>query len=324
MPKLSVIVAVYNAGKYIRRCAESLFSQTLDDIEYIFINDCTQDESFVILDNIISEYPERANSIRIITHNKNMGVAASRSDGMKLASGEYITHCDPDDWIDVDAYKKAYETAIRNNADIVTFGYRVHSKNNITEDVVKACNGSGLEIINQWNFTTVLWNSIVRNSIIKDNSIYPFDGINSGEDTNVILRAYLFAEKVCGLNEVFYHYNCTNDNSITSISYRENLEKFVKPNIASLESWFRDNNQPMEIIDKLKSAIKGDILFRSDVADVKLAYNTWPEANRYWSNLNWYSKKTQGLIKLGIQFPGILSLIFDIKALFSKYFNRCI
>lgn len=322
MPKLSVIICVYNAEKYIRRCAESLFSQTLDDIEYIFIDDNTPDKSIEILRDVISKFPERAPFVHLIHHKENLGVATSRTDGMKLATGAYITHCDSDDWIEPDAYMIAYNAAINNDADIVTFGYRLHANDGSFEDVAKVCSGSGLEIIEQWNFTTVLWNSIIKSSLIKDNDIYPFIGINSGEDTNVILRAYLYAKKVLGLQNIFYHYNRSNVDSITSISYKKNLELFLKPNIASLETWFEEHNQPLDIIYKLKSAIKGDILFRKDVADVKLAYHTWPEVNQYWCNLKWYSRNTQFILKVGLVAPFILKIFIKVRTVLNKRFKN--
>lgn len=313
MPKVSVIIAVYNAAKYIERCARSLFEQSLQEMEFIFVNDCSPDDSFEILARTTKDYPSRTQQIKIIHHKQNLGVAAARTSGMKAAKGEYITHCDPDDWIETDAYLCAYTAATAKNADILTFGHR-EIRNDGTETVRATASGCGIDILRKWNFSTVLWNSIVRREIIQDNDIYPFPGINSGEDTNTMIRAYLFASNVVCLDKIFYNYNCLNSTSITSIDYKTNLERYLKPNVEALEKWFILNKQPIEIIYTLKAAVKGDILLRKDVRDAKLAIKTWPEANLFWSKLKWYSPITRLAIRAGILFPPILSLFCTIQS----------
>ena len=103
--KLSIIVPMYNTEKYIERCARSLFEQTLTGIEFIFVNDCSPDRSLLILKRIIDEYVDRSLVIRIIEHEKNMGLAVARTTGLNQAKGEYIIHCDSDDWIETDMYE---------------------------------------------------------------------------------------------------------------------------------------------------------------------------------------------------------------------------
>ena len=123
MPKVSVIIPIYGVEKYIERCARSLMEQTLTDIEYIFINDCTQDQSIEILKRVISQYPERQDNI-ILTNNKtNVGQARTRRKGIMMAHGDYIIHCDPDDWVDNDWIKSLYRAASDNNADISWCGF---------------------------------------------------------------------------------------------------------------------------------------------------------------------------------------------------------
>ena len=81
MPKLSVVIPVYGVEKYIERCARSLFEQTLDDIEYIFVNDCTKDGSIDILNAVINDYPARKEQVRIVHHEKNKGLPFARQSG---------------------------------------------------------------------------------------------------------------------------------------------------------------------------------------------------------------------------------------------------
>lgn len=86
MAKVSVIVPIYNVSRFIKRCVESLFNQTLDDVEFIFVNDCTPDDSIDILKKVIADYPDR--NTMIINHEVNKGLPAARNTGLKAASGQ--------------------------------------------------------------------------------------------------------------------------------------------------------------------------------------------------------------------------------------------
>ena len=94
MPKVSVIVPVYGVEKYVERCARSLFEQTLDDIEYLFIDDCTPDKSIEILKKVLKDYPQRNNQVIIHRMESNSGQAAVRKWGMLNSTGDYVIHCD--------------------------------------------------------------------------------------------------------------------------------------------------------------------------------------------------------------------------------------
>lgn len=118
-PKVSIVVPVYGVENYIERCARSLFEQTLDDLEYIFVNDCTPDNSMLILYQVLEEFPQRKKQVRIINQPHNMGAAKAREVGIKAATGEYIIHCDSDDWADCDMYRQMYEKAKVDNLDYV-------------------------------------------------------------------------------------------------------------------------------------------------------------------------------------------------------------
>lgn len=113
MPKVSIIIPVYNVEKYLARCLDSVISQTLKDIEIICINDGSTDNSA----NIISVYAEKDERIKIITQS-NAGISKTRNIGIKKATGEFIGFVDSDDFVEKDFYEKLYNAAIRNNADI--------------------------------------------------------------------------------------------------------------------------------------------------------------------------------------------------------------
>ena len=102
-PKVSVVIPVYGVEKYIERCARSLFEQTMQEgIEYIFVDDCSPDRSIEILEKVLKEYPHREPQVKIIQHSKNQGIFYTRNTGVENATGEYIIHCDSDDWVEPD------------------------------------------------------------------------------------------------------------------------------------------------------------------------------------------------------------------------------
>ena len=123
MPKVSVIIPIYSVEKYIEKCAHSLFKQTLDDIEYIFIDDCTPDHSIEIIKDVLEQYPHRKKQTRIVRMPMNSGIGAVRKHGIQLATGDYIIHCDSDDWVDVTMYENMYKKALEENLDIVFCDY---------------------------------------------------------------------------------------------------------------------------------------------------------------------------------------------------------
>ena len=117
--RISVIVPIYNVKLYIERCVRSLMEQTLENIEFIFVNDCTPDDSMDILHYVLEEYPKRREQIKIIEHETNRGISAVRNTGLKNATGQYIIYCDSDDWVEKNMYEKLLVKALETSADIV-------------------------------------------------------------------------------------------------------------------------------------------------------------------------------------------------------------
>ena len=212
MPKVSVIIPIYGVEKYIERCARSLFEQTLDDIEYIFINDCTQDRSIDVLTSVIPEYPSREKQILIITMDKNSGQALVRRRGIEIASGDYIIHCDSDDYIHPEMYRIMYEKAVREGHDIVACDVQEISR------WPKILPGNTLEskdflnhiFLNESGF---LCNKLVRSSVVHSPSIiYP--ECNFIEDLVLTSQYAILSHSVGYISEPLYFY-VRRDTSIT-------------------------------------------------------------------------------------------------------------
>lgn len=101
-----MIIPVYNAEKFVEKCVVSLMEQTLaDGIEFIFVDDNSPDNSVDIIRKTVALYPHRVSHTKIVTQKDGRGVSAARTLGMANASGEYLIHCDSDDWVEADAYE---------------------------------------------------------------------------------------------------------------------------------------------------------------------------------------------------------------------------
>ena len=215
MIKISIIIAVYNCEKYIEACVRSLFEQTLNDIEYVFVNDATPDNSITVLEKVIEDYPTRKPFFKIINLKKNGGVSNARKIGIENATGEYVIHADSDDWIDKDMYERLYRKAKETDADIVGCNF-LHEYTDIQYVFRQQYSDSKEEnisrLINGRIFPS-LCTSLTRRSLIKDNNITFPVGLNMGEDLFFNLQLYLLAKKIVSIDWAPYHYRHTEDSS---------------------------------------------------------------------------------------------------------------
>lgn len=215
MPKVSVIIPVYGVEKYIERCARSLFEQTLDDIEYIFVNDCTKDKSMEILNNVIKDYPEREKQIIIHNMPVNSGASEARIWGMKHSTGDYIINCDSDDWVEHSAYKELYEYCIKKNLDFVWFDL---FKSDKTGEffVSQKMDCDRISLIKSYLTSRIsgyLWLRMCRRELYLNETIVDPNG-NMTEDLIITMQLTLLSKRPGYYQKPLYHY-CYNPNSIT-------------------------------------------------------------------------------------------------------------
>ena len=121
--KISVIVPIYGVEQYIERCARSLFEQTLDAIEFIFVDDCTTDNSMDVLHRVIADYPQRKDHVTIIKHETNKGLPQARKTGVQVAKVNMLHIVIA--MIGLNMYEVLYEYATSGHYDIVYSDYYV-------------------------------------------------------------------------------------------------------------------------------------------------------------------------------------------------------
>ena len=227
---LSIIIPVYNVTPYIERCARSLFAQTYPDIEFIFVDDASPDNSIEILQNVIEDFPHRKEHIHILHNRLNKGLAATRFVGIDAAKGDYILNVDSDDWIEPTMVEEMMQAAIKSDADMVCCNvikeYPDHQeilKYDYDEETIN----NGLLAMNFREHHVAIWNKLIRKSLLIDNNIRNYPGINMGEDSALTVRLRYFSKKTVIVHKAFYHYNSRHDSMVAKISeekVRERIE----------------------------------------------------------------------------------------------------
>lgn len=288
MPKVSVIIPVYGVEKYIERCARSLFEQTLDDIEYIFVDDCSPDKSMEILNDVLIEYPHRRDNVIIHRMEKNSGQAKVREWGMRNATGDFVIHCDSDDWADLSMYEKLYLNAKGSGADIVFCNYNIYyNQNNCVkrDRNIPMCEKMDLigKILSGYYGVNALWAALIKRDII-GHIIYPTG--NQGEDSVIIIQSIFYSHKISVLKEYLYYYYC-NPNSInhtTDVGRVVHKVEDGKRNVKTIEQFLIDNQLLLKYKKKIiayKHNIRMQIWsFTSKSQYRKYFLKTFPEINR--------------------------------------------
>lgn len=224
-PNVSIVMPAYNAEELIRRSIESVLSQSLQEIEFIIINDGSTDKTGEICNNYAKKDPR----VRVF-HKENGGVAAARELGMSHVSGEYYTHVDADDWIEPDMLKILYEKATEDNVDMVICGYYTEYETHKTEFFIEEASDAMayLEgVVNHYKPNPALWNKLVKTSLYKENNVKFFKGINFGEDMLIILQLLLANPRVSVVNQAFYHYIANPDSITGSFSRKKFNERLA-------------------------------------------------------------------------------------------------
>lgn len=281
LPKVSVIIPVYKAEKYIEQCCTSLFEQTLQNMEFIFVDDCSPDNSVARLRQIVARYPHRESQTKILTHTSNRGVSYSRQQGLEAATGEFVIHCDSDDWVDIDMYQRMYDTAIREGADVVCCGFIIeHSdgrKRSVTVDEKKMWSKISFNLAPQ---TGSLCNKIVRLQNLRDANVrFPMD-TNWGEDFCVSIAGLLISRKTVCLQDGYYHYR-QNVDSITHTISRERCMQLVRVSY-HVDEFLRQIGKKEEYkheLNYLKFQCKSRFLRDQSIRDIDFWRQTFPECH---------------------------------------------
>lgn len=288
IPKVSVIVTVYNREKYLEECVRSLFEQTLDNVEYVFIDDASTDQSVSVLRRLLDDYPLRKSMTNMICQKTNGGRAVARQIGIDHVTGEYVIHVDSDDWVDLDMMELLYNRAKETDADIVgcnvTHEYR-NSKRIFRQSYSNDMDENIRNLLNGQLFPS-LCTSLTRTSLIKDNHITFPQGLDTGEDLLFNLHLYLHAYKVVGIDNPSYHYRHTEDSG--SFKHTEKSINSVIEVARRIETLMKETGNYEKYEDDIqfrKFSMKCALITSFDNKEYNKAWlHLFPETHRYiWS-----------------------------------------
>lgn len=235
MSKVSIIIPVYNASRFLDRCLQSILEQTFNDFEVIAVDDGSADDSGSILD----AYALSDSRIKVI-HKNNGGVASARQAGIEAATGAYAIHVDPDDWIEPNMIQELVYDAESNNAGMVICDYFKDSKgqssyihqrpsqldsNAVLYDLFQQMHGS-------------CCNKLISSAYY--NKVNFETGLNLSEDLLYNCKILLREPKISYLPKAFYHYTMTAEPSLSKNFTRENFISLYAL-INRLDGLFRNN-----------------------------------------------------------------------------------
>ena len=266
---VTIIVPIYGTEKYIRQCAESIFKQTYQNIEFIFVNDCTKDRSLEILKEVIEEFPLLKKRIKVINNSQNSGLAFSRKAGLNVATGDYIIHFDSDDFVEPTIIEELVNCATNESADIVICDYDlVTDKAPININVNPPLNKD--ELISRLfigDIHSSLCNKLIKKDIYTINNITPIEGLNMHEDLLMTYKLVYYSQKIAYIPSTLYHYRLFVQGSYTSVKMSDKLQT-NKIQLLEDVNTFITQKAKLSDVPKLRNSfkylitrIKSEILF---------------------------------------------------------------
>ena len=282
MPKVSVIVPIYNVEKYLEKCINSLLSQTLEDIQIILVNDGSKDNS----GNIAKEY-EKNNKDRVIyVEKENGGLSDARNYGLKYATGDFIAFLDSDDYIEKNAYEEMYNKAIEENADYVECDFIWEFPNKIRVDKQYPYKNKK----EMFSFVRVVaWNKLIKRQLITDNNLEFPKGLRY-EDVEFTYKLIPFVNKFAYVDKPFIHYvqregsiaNVQNERTAEIFTVLDNVIEFYKKN--NIYEEYRDELEYNYARYLLCSSLKRMCKIKDKTIREKLLTESWERLNLNFPN----------------------------------------
>lgn len=288
--KVSILVPFYKVEKYVGKCAESLFTQTYTNIEYVFVNDCTPDKSMEVINEYIEKYGV-ADKCKMVIHEQNKGISASRNDCLDNMTGDYFLFVDSDDYIDKDMVEVLVDAAVKENADITGCGYIEEFPDHSVAYSQKYTNNHDemLRSITLLTIKGVLWKLLIRREFIVVNDLrFPYDN-SINEDYYFCCRLFYYAKSFASVDRCLYHYVQYNPNNLTKVSL-QNIKSQAAA-IEKTEEFYREKGV-YKIVEKelkmRKFVSKLPLILNKTCLDVKMWRNLFPESNDAWKQINFH------------------------------------
>lgn len=279
--KISVIIPFFKVAPFVERCTRSLLEQTLSDVEYIFVDDASPDESRTIIERVAAEYDR---DVRILTHPENKGLPAARNTGLAEAKGDFIYHCDSDDYLEPTMLEEMYKAATEQKADFVYCDFYLDfgsSRRVITNpsytDPEKMIKEGFLAGLMKYN----VWNKLAKRSLYTESGLLFPAGHGMGEDMTIIALA-THATRSAHVAKPLYHYIKLNGNAFTNTFSQQHLDDIrfnADRTFSLLQDWAVSDKE--RYLSFFKLNLKLPFLFSDDRSQYRLWKQWYPEANPF-------------------------------------------
>ncbi|MBC6298288.1 glycosyltransferase [Listeria sp. FSL L7-1517] len=311
MHKLSVVIAVYNVSEYIEACVASVLGQSYQEVEFIFVNDGSTDDSFQKVEKLVDGYTNV-----IVIDQENQGVSAARNNGVMVATGDYLGFVDGDDIIAKDMFQKMMDSFKSADADMVTIGVARLSGDKIYPSILhehymkEKKEATTIAETPALLYDTTSWNKVFKKSFW-DKHQFQFPEGQMYEDIALMVPAYLYAEKVNIIPEVGYYWR-SRDTGSKSITQRRNDIAMVKDRLLAL-------TKVNQVLNELN--IQGDLRYQNERKNFEIDLFSMIE----WAFLapKDYYEEVQHLIKTYVEQEMKTTAIEDIpnekKSLFKSF-----
>lgn len=214
----------------MEKCARSLFEQTYDYIEYVFVNDCTPDRSIEIIRQVLVDYPQRQSAVKIVEHEHNRGLSASRHTAVLHATGDYFLHFDDDDYMEPDAISRYVACAVETGADMVMADHNFVYQDRVVPyyDVVPADKTDYVRRLLTRRSTIEVWGRLIRRSFVIEHDLFAPDGLDLSEDFVLVPVMVYKAAKVAKVDAPLVNYVKYNTGAGSRCVRRRGLETTVR------------------------------------------------------------------------------------------------
>ena len=258
MMKVSILVPVYGVEKYIAQCAQALFGQTYDDIEYVFVDDCTPDNSVAVIQQVLAEYPHREQQVHIVHHDHNRGLGAARKTALEASTGDFVINVDSDDYLALDAVEKLVTCQQQTNADIVSGNYSSHFEDGtiVLRPEPHLDRNTALKLmLMQHTLLPHIWARLIRKAVYTKHGIESIEGINMAEDMALTPRLIHAANKMAYVDDSVYFYR--DDSSASTFANHlstKHVLSYVKAN-ETLWQYFSANDPKQDFLFALETGM---------------------------------------------------------------------
>lgn len=217
MPKVSVIIPVYNSEKYLNKCLDSVFGQSFDDFELILVNDGSSDSSLNIMESYLKRYPDKMS----VLNQENSGQAAARNRGLDEARGEFVFFVDSDDYLHTDALQIAYSHAAEHKLDIVCFNLFRDEGGIVTSTPGPMCRNS--DPVRQYILNEASpCNKLILRALLIENKL-TFSVGKIYEDLELIPQLALYTDKIGFIDDCLYYYVIHQNSTMRQKTYNSKL-----------------------------------------------------------------------------------------------------